>query len=75
MLKASATFSFDRYVCGESTSLARDLKRAYNEVFNRGNNQRDGMSMDLNSLNDITFIQRSEGDRRIWKSYLWITPK
>ena len=63
VLKASATFSFDRYVCGESTSLARDLKRAYNEVFNRGNVQRDGTSMSLNSLNDITFIQRSEGDR------------
>ena len=56
ILKASAQFSFDRYVCGESTSLARDLKRAYNEVFNRGNVQRDGTSMSLNSLNDITFI-------------------
>ena len=63
VLKASATFSFDRYVCGESTSLARDLKRAYNEIFNRGNKQRDGMSMGLNSLNDITFIERAVGDQ------------
>ena len=25
MLKATATFSFDRYICGESSSLARSL--------------------------------------------------
>ena len=30
VLKASAAFSFDRYICGESNSLARDLLRAYN---------------------------------------------
>jgi len=30
ILKANATFSFDRYICGESSSLARDLGIAYN---------------------------------------------
>ena len=30
VLKASASFSFDRYICGESSSLARDLGIAYN---------------------------------------------
>ena len=37
VLKASAAFSFDRYICGESNSLARDLLRAYNNIFGRGN--------------------------------------
>ena len=37
VLKASAAFSFDRYICGESTSLVRDLLRAYNNIFGRGN--------------------------------------
>ena len=45
VLKASASFSFDRYICGESSSLARDLKRAFNEIFNLGNNIRDGGSV------------------------------
>ena len=31
VLKVSATFSFDRYVC-ESSSLARDLGRAFNNI-------------------------------------------
>ena len=65
VLKASATFSFDRYVCGESTSLARDLKRAYNEVFTRGNNQRDGISTDLNTLNQGIYPVPSEGQRSL----------
>ena len=30
VLKASATFSFDRYICGESSSLARDLGFSFN---------------------------------------------
>ena len=51
VLKASASFSFDRYVCGESTSLARDLRRAYNEIFGRGNVARDGTSVLENTLN------------------------
>ena len=37
VLKASAAFSFDRYICGESTSLIRDLLKAYNNIFGRGN--------------------------------------
>ena len=37
VLKASASFSFDRYICGESTSLIRDLLKAYNNIFGRGN--------------------------------------
>ena len=59
VLKASASFSFDRYVCGESTSLARDLRRAYNEIFNRGNVSRDGTSVMENTLNRGTYVQRS----------------
>ena len=65
VLKASASFSFDRYICGESTSLARDLKRAFNEVFNRGNNQRDGLSVDLNTLNPLSYPLSSEGQRSL----------
>ena len=35
VLKVSATFSFDRYVCGESSSLARDLGTAFNNISSR----------------------------------------
>ena len=63
VLKASASFSFDRYICGESTSLARDLGRAFNEVFGRGNNQRDGSSVELNTLNQGIYPLPSEGQR------------
>ncbi len=31
VLKATATFSFDRYICGESSSLARDLGISFNK--------------------------------------------
>ena len=61
VLKASCSFGFDRYVCGESTSLARDLKRAYNEIFNRGNVARDGTSVLANTLNRGTYVQRAGG--------------
>ena len=61
VLNASCSFSFDRYVCGESTSLARDLKRAYNEIFNRGNVARDGTSVLANTLNRGTYVQRAGG--------------
>ena len=61
VLKASCSFSFDRYVCGESTSLSRDLKRAYNEIFNRGNVARDGTSVLANTLNRGTYVQRAGG--------------
>ena len=36
VLKASAAFSFDRYICGETDSLARSLGNAFNNVFGRG---------------------------------------
>ena len=65
VLKASASFSFDRYICGESTSLARDLGRAFNEVFGRGNNTRDGYSTDLNTLNQGIYPLPSEGQRSL----------
>ena len=57
VLKASASFSFDRYICGESSSLARDLKRAFNEIFNLGNNVRDGGSVadNQNLLNENVY--------------------
>ena len=65
VLKASASFSFDRYICGESTSLARDLGRAFNEVFGRGNNTRDGSSVELNTLNQGIYPLPSEGQRSL----------
>ena len=65
VLKASASFSFDRYICGESSSLARDLKRAFYEVFGRGNSQRDGLSVDLNTLNPLSYPLSSEGQRSL----------
>ena len=63
VLKATANFSFDRYICGESTSLARDLKRAYNEIFNRGNTSKDGSSVDSSVLNNGVYPTASIGDR------------
>ena len=35
VLKATAQFSFDRYICGESSSLARDLGKAFNNISTR----------------------------------------
>jgi len=55
LLKATATFSFDRYICGESNSLARDLGRAFNEIFNRGNPYRDGFSVEQSELEKSFF--------------------
>tara|TARA_B100000945_G_scaffold296646_1_gene275080 strand:+ start:322 stop:1173 length:852 start_codon:yes stop_codon:yes gene_type:complete len=52
VLKASASFSFDRYICGESSSLARDLGRAFNEIFGLSNPIKDGGSV-ANSTNII----------------------
>ena len=47
-------FSYDRYVAGESSSLARDLRRAYNELgFGRGNIVKDGMSLKNSQLNSL----------------------
>ena len=58
ILKATATFSYDRYICGESNSLARDLGRAFNEIFNRGNPYRDGTGFEQAELEKNFFGQR-----------------
>ena len=43
VLKATASFSYDRYICGESSSLARDLGRAFNDIGAAfGNSAKDG---------------------------------
>ena len=57
VLKASASFSFDRYICGESSSLARDLGRAFNEIFGVGNPIKDGgtVANNQNLLNQAAF--------------------
>ena len=43
VLKATCSFSFDRYICGESSSLARDLQRAFNNIFRGGGVRYDGI--------------------------------
>tara|TARA_B100001287_G_scaffold103975_1_gene87420 strand:+ start:3045 stop:3890 length:846 start_codon:yes stop_codon:yes gene_type:complete len=54
ILKATASFSFDRYISGESSSLLRDLRRAYNDLgFGRGNVVKDGLSLKDDELNEI----------------------
>ena len=57
ILKANATFSFDRYICGESSSLARDLGRAFNEIFGLSNPIKDGGSVaySTNIINQDAF--------------------
>ena len=53
-MKATASFSFDRYISGESSSLLRDLRRAYNDLgFGRGNVVKDGLSLKDDELNEI----------------------
>ena len=43
VLKATASFSYDRYIAGESSSLARDLGRAFNDIGAAfGNPNKDG---------------------------------
>ena len=54
ILKATCSFSYDRYISGESSSLLRDLRRAYNDLgFGRGNVSRDGLSLKDDQLNEI----------------------
>ena len=53
VLKASATFSFDRYICGESNSLTRALRTAFNEIFGRFNPARDGFSVSDSQLSAV----------------------
>ena len=56
VLKATASFSYDRYVSGESSSLARDLRRAFNDLgFGRGNPSRDGLSLKDDQLNALAY--------------------
>ena len=55
VLKANAAFSFDRYICGESGSLARDLRNAFNEIFGRGNPVRDGSGVRDDQLESNVF--------------------
>ena len=43
VLKATCAFSYDRYICGESSSLARDLQRAFNNIFRGGGVKYDGI--------------------------------
>jgi len=66
LLKANVTFSFDRYICGESTSLVRNLKRAFNEIFGRGNPARDGSSLSFDQLNSV-FRAGNDTDNKIEK--------
>ena len=54
VLKATCSFSYDRYISGESSSLARDLRKAYNDLgFSRGNPIKDGMSLKDDQLNEM----------------------
>ena len=52
VLKATATFSFDRYICGESNSLARALGLSFNNVEGRAGNGTINYN-DANQLNEI----------------------
>jgi len=60
ILKATASFSYDRYIAGESSSLARDLGRAFNDIGAAfGNPNKDGASTygdndRLNALQKVT---------------------
>ena len=53
VLKATATFSFDRYICGESSSLARALGLDLNNVGGRSGNARNINYNDAKALDDI----------------------
>ena len=67
VLKASAAFSFDRYICGESASLARDLGNAFNEIFGRTNPVRDGSGVNPDILDKNIFgrpLQYLNDDRK-----------
>jgi len=61
VLKISATFSFDRYICGESSSLSRDLGRAFNEFFGTGNPSVDGSSVKKTTLNSNVYNIQANG--------------
>ena len=66
VLKANVTFSFDRYICGESTSLVRNLKRAFNDIFGRGNPAKNGSNLSFDQLNSV-FNAGNETDNKAAK--------
>ena len=66
VLKANVTFSFDRYICGESTSLVRNLKRAINDIFGRGNPAKNGSSLSFDQLSSV-FNSGSDTDNKAAK--------
>ena len=53
VLKATATFSYDRYICGESSSLARALGLDLNNAGGRSGNARNINYNDAKALDDI----------------------
>ena len=53
VLKATATFSYDRYICGQSNSLARALGLDFNNTRGRTGNGSDITYNDANALNEI----------------------
>jgi len=53
VLKATATFSFDRYICGETSSLARALGLDLNNAGGRSGNAANLNYNDAKSLDDI----------------------
>ena len=63
ILKATASFSYDRYIAGESSSLARDLGRAFNDIGAAfGNSSKDGSTTygdndRLNALQQVTMTR------------------
>tara|TARA_B100000424_G_C22862500_1_gene459592 strand:- start:172 stop:1008 length:837 start_codon:yes stop_codon:yes gene_type:complete len=65
VLKATASFSYDRYIAGESSSLARDLGRAFNDIGAAfGNPSKDGASTygdndRLSALQTVTMTRAS----------------
>ena len=64
ILKATASFSYDRYICGESSSLARDMDRAYNDIGAAfGNASKDGAVTygDNDRLNEIMRMSSTTG--------------
>ena len=66
VLKANVTFSFARYICGESTSLVRNLKRAFNDIFGRGNPAKNGSSLSFDQLSSV-FNSGSDTDNKAAK--------
>ena len=64
ILKATASFSYDRYICGESSSLARDLGRAFNDLRSAINPTKDGAVSygDNERLNNILRVSSRSGE-------------